>query len=403
MILHLLRLVWHRKRQSMLLLAELFASFLVLFAVVLGGVVAADNWRRPLGFEWEDVWFVGVRPSSGERRDEGLGSRDLLALRDAVREFSDVRAAAYVDPAPFQHSQWMDGGRIGGRRVMWRMARADDGLPEVLGIKLVGGRWFSREDDGGGAAPMVVSESFAHHVFGTTDVIGRDATAEQERDDSSPPEKRRIIGVIADFRQDGELMGPEHYAFQRAEPASGETRRLPRVLLVRVAPGSGVALEEKLLRRLERERPGFTFQIEPLAQMRSSRNATGLIPLATGGIVGLFLMIMVALGLSGVLWQNVTQRTREIGLRRAHGAAAADVFRQVLAEVALLVTLAVAAGVALVVQVPLMDLVSGIRPGVFAASLALAVLGLYGLALASAAYPARLAASLEPAEALRYE
>lgn len=403
MIFHLLRLVWHRKRQSALLLAELFASFLVLFAVVLGGVVAGDNWRRPLGFEWEDVWFVGVRASSGDRPDEGLAGRDLVALREAVREFPEVRSAAYVDPAPYQHSQWMDGGRIAGRRVMWRMARADDGLPAVLGLKLVAGRWFSREDDAAGTTPMVVSESFARHVFGTTDVVGRDATSEQEREDAAPPAKRRIVGVIADFRQDGELMGPEHYAFQRAEPASGEMRRLPRVLLVRVAPGSGVALEERLLRRLERERPGYTFQIEPLAQMRSSRNATGLIPLATGGVVGLFLMVMVALGLSGVLWQNVTQRTREIGLRRAHGAAAADVFRQVLAEVALLVTLAVAAGALLVVQIPLQDLVTGIRPGAFAASLALTVFGLYGLALASAAYPARLAASLEPAEALRYE
>lgn len=403
MILHLLRLVWHRKRQSALLLAELFASFLVLFGVTLGSVVAADNWRRPLGFEWDDAWFVQISPSTGERRDEVMKSADLLALRAAAREIGEVRAAAFVDPAPFQQSQWMDAGRIAGRRVRYRIASADDGLPEALGLKLVAGRWFSREDDGAASEPLVVTESFARHVFDTTDVVGRDATAEQEDRDSPPPARRRIVGVLADYRQDGELMGPEHYVFRRTEPASGEMRRLPRVMIVRVEAGSGVALEERLLRRLERERPGFTFQIEPLTQMRSTRNSVGLVPLATGGVVGLFLLIMVALGLSGVLWQNVTQRTREIGLRRAHGAAAADVFRQVLAEVALLVTIAVLAGVALVVQVPLMDIVSGIRPEVFARSLALAVLGLYGLALAAAAYPARLAASLEPAEALRYE
>ena len=40
-----------------------------------------------------------------------------------------------------------------------------------------------------------------------------------------------------------------------------------------------------------------------------------------GGLVAGFLMVMVGLGLIGVLWQNVTQRTREIGLRRATGAA----------------------------------------------------------------------------------
>ena len=43
-------------------------------------------------------------------------------------------------------------------------------------------------------------------------------------------------------------------------------------------------------------------------------------PLIAVGLVAGFLMLMVALGLLGVLWQNVTQRTREMGLRRAKGA-----------------------------------------------------------------------------------
>ena len=43
---------------------------------------------------------------------------------------------------------------------------------------------------------------------------------------------------------------------------------------------------------------------------------------------------MVALGLSGVVWQNVTQRTAEIGLRRAKGARIGDIHRQILGELA---------------------------------------------------------------------
>ena len=58
-----------------------------------------------------------------------------------------------------------------------------------------------------------------------------------------------------------------------------------------------------------------------------------LVPLALGATIAGFLMLMVALGLIGVLWQNVTRRTREIGLRRAAGASHGDIRRQVIMEV----------------------------------------------------------------------
>ena len=58
--------------------------------------------------------------------------------------------------------------------------------------------------------------------------------------------------------------------------------------------------------------------------MRSSAIEFALVPLVGVGLVAAFLMLMVALGLLGVLWQSVTQRTREIGLRRAKGAHARE-------------------------------------------------------------------------------
>ncbi len=49
MIRHLFKLIWNRKRTNVLIMTEIFVSFLVLFAVVALGVYTADNWRRPLG------------------------------------------------------------------------------------------------------------------------------------------------------------------------------------------------------------------------------------------------------------------------------------------------------------------------------------------------------------------
>ena len=69
-----------------------------------------------------------------------------------------------------------------------------------------------------------------------------------------------------------------------------------------------------------------------------------LTPLAIMGMVAGFLLLMVALGLSGVLWQNVTQRIRELGLRRAKGADRARIKRQIFMEIALMT------GIAMVVR-----------------------------------------------------
>ena len=50
---HLLKLIWNRRRTNLLLMAEIFFSFLVLFAVVTLGLFYFDNWRRPLGLVYE--------------------------------------------------------------------------------------------------------------------------------------------------------------------------------------------------------------------------------------------------------------------------------------------------------------------------------------------------------------
>ena len=61
--------------------------------------------------------------------------------------------------------------------------------------------------------------------------------------------------------------------------------------------------------------------MRPLELGRREHLQSQLIPLMIFGIVSGFLLLMVVLGLTGVMWQNVTRRTREVGLRRAAGAA----------------------------------------------------------------------------------
>ncbi|MFL6201248.1 MAG: ABC transporter permease, partial [Thermoanaerobaculia bacterium] len=105
----------------------------------------------------------------------------------------------------------------------------------------------------------------------------------------------------------------------------------------------------------------------------------------------------------GVLWQNLLQRTRELGLRRAAGASRSAVHRQVLYEQVILTSFGVLLGAVVVIQIPILDLVGFIRPQVFAAGLLFAAAAMYLLSTLCAFYPSTLASRLHPAEALRYE
>jgi putative ABC transport system permease protein len=121
------------------------------------------------------------------------------------------------------------------------------------------------------------------------------------------------------------------------------------------------------------------------------------------GLIAGFMLIMVALGMVGVLWQSVARRRREIGLRRAVGATGRAVSLQVLGELLVVTTAGLLLGAALAVQLPLLGVVGWVGTGVYAVAMGLAALTIYGLTVASALYPSWLATQVQPAEALHYE
>ncbi len=90
--------------------------------------------------------------------------------------------------------------------------------------------------------------------------------------------------------------------------------------------------------------------------MRQDKLRQYTIPLAVVGIIAAFLLLMVALGLTGVVWQSVTQRIREFGLRRAKGATIPQRAGPGAVEMVIMTSIALVVGVLLLAQVPLLPL-----------------------------------------------
>ena len=406
MIRHVFKLIWNRKRTNFLMMTEIFVSFLVLFAVVALGVYTADNWRRPLGFTYDRVWTIGVdmKQISDDYFDAAQQetTRQLLL---AVKEFPEIEKSAGTMLAPYQFGSSNSRYHWHGRQIGFGVAEVTDGFKDLLGLQVVEGRWFNAEDDGQTYDPVVINQEMRRDLFGGGPAIGQNISADRTPDNSEPERQRRVVGVVAAYREDGEFDGERNYViYRKTMAAAADIRnRPPRNLLIKVRPGTTAAFEERLIKRLQAAAPEWSFEVSTLSSMRDTSIRFAMAPLVAVGLVAGFLMLMVALGLLGVLWQNVTQRTREMGLRRAKGAAKVDVQRQILAEIGVMTTLALLAGLLVAIQFPLLDIIYFVEPRIYAIGLAISVTAIYLLTFACAWYPSRMATRVEPAEALRYE
>lgn len=401
MIRHLLKLVWNRKRANALIILEIFFTFLVVFGVGTLGLYLWDNWRRPLGFEWRDVWSVEV--DMQQMTDDTYTPEQVAIAARLVREVESLGAVEGVTGAmmtPFTFGQYNSRMEVNGRDVDMSFNEVTESFAEVMRIELVKGRWFQPADAALSWRPVVIDEDLAREAWGNEDPLGKRL---REPDPKRMEPELRVVGVVRDFRHHGELSTPGNFVFQYKRLGHAK-HRPPRALLVRVRPGTPAAFEEELTRRMQGVARDWSFEVKPLEQIRATSFRQRITPLVVGGIVAFFLLLMVALGLLGVLWQNLLQRTREIGLRRAVGASRGEVHRQIVLEQLLLTTLGVLLGTLLVIQLPVLDVFgSALRPEVFASGLLLALVAMYLLAALCALYPSTMASRVRPAEALRYE
>lgn len=396
MIKHLLKLVWNRKRASALIVAEIFISFLVVFAVVTGAVTLLGGWTKPIGFDYRDVWNVGMEYDIDANEKASPELLDTISrMLKELRSMPEVAAAGLSNTPPYTFSRAEGTREHEGRPVTFVFDDVDDAFADVLRMKVVQGRWFSAEDDASQFPPIVLDTNAAKEIYGAENAVGK-LWQEDEKTNF------RVVGVVDAFRKDGEATVPMNMMFRRFAP-DGRYGRLGNNILIRVHPGTPAEFEERLVARLQQIAPSMSFRVRHMDQMRSAFLRARFSPILIGAIVGSFLIAMVTLGLTGVLWQTVTRRTREIGLRRAMGASGPRVRTQILLEVALLTTIATLVGSILIAQLPILGVFSFVTPSAYATGFALALATIYALTVVCGLYPSWLASRLEPADALRYE
>jgi putative ABC transport system permease protein len=376
---------------------EIFFAFLVLYTVTALGVFYVDNYNKPLGFSYENVWSIimDTRQQSSTPQQKIEKTQQILM---ALKSFDEVEEVAGMFILPFSSSDYNNNYGINGRKVSIHINTVTDELKEVLDLKMTRGRWFEKSDEVAKTDLVVINESLSRELFGSEDPIGKPLF------EVEPGEKeKQVIGVISDFRKSGELAPLTNYFFERASLFDTVNFTVPNQLVVKLRPGTTAQFEEKLVTRLQNTVGDWSYEVEPLREARRSNNLFYLTPLIVLGIIAGFLILGVSLGLIGVIWQNVTARANEIGLRRAAGATIVHIFSQILIELLLIASLGMFLGVLLVMQFPILGIIDFISTKVYLTALVISVLFIYLVAIVCGLYPSWLATKVQPTEALHGE
>jgi len=410
MIWHYLKLVWNRRRANGLILAEILISFLVLCVICGVAVYYAGNWRRPLGFDYHNLWTLDVSMpqqaiEDSSARAHGLAiSERLLAAMNATPH---VEAAAPMANTPYSGSMSRMGITLAdGSKLQYFWIQTTPPALDVLKLQLVSGRWLQPGDDVLSYTPIVITQDLAQRLFGRENPVGRtiDSYKDGKLETSSKSwQERRVIGVIRNYRKAGEFRDMPYAAFQPQAMTNPDRGGVPWSYGMRVNPGTPPAFEESLLKAMHAEAPDWTFTLRSV-ELERQRSIRGfLLPLAFAGTLAAFLILMVGMGLVGVLWQSVTRRTQELGLRRALGATASAVRNQIIGEIVVLTAIALLVGSVLFLQLPLLGMVKFVGVGVFVTAIVVSCLIIIPFVILCALYPGWLATQVEPSRALQYE
>ncbi len=398
MVKHLFKLIWNRKRTNFLMILEIVISFFVLFFALTIVIYNVSNYTKPLGFSYDDVWRLTIDLMGAEKEEVTETIRqfeNILRSYPEVEQISLANALLFFPDAMSITSLERD-----GREIKTESLRAGDDFHEVLDVEILQGRWFDASDNSAKVEPIVINQNFSDEMFQGENPVGQIVNTEER--------EYRIIGVIGEFRRAGELSGSKKVAFHRisVESEAGLNRLVNEPfnrILIEVKPGTGMDFEARMLRDLSAAGKNFTLTANHLEESRDSAFKKSIvIPIVLFTLAGFFIA-NVALGLFGIIWNSINRRRSEIGLRRALGAPAGMIYKQILGEVLVLTTFGIGIGACFALQFPMLNVLGFIGNEHYLLAFALSVLFIYLIAAICALYPSSLASRIQPAVALHEE
>jgi predicted permease len=381
-----------------LLVVQVAASLVLIFAAGLLVRTLYNFSRVDVGFNPDRLLVFQIDPMlPGDNSRRAFDMYDRIMA--SIEALPGVEACTMSVMPLIARSQWddlvlADGASIQKdafiQVVRWNFL-------DAIGIPVFLGRDLTAADKQGRPRVAVINETMARDVFGERNPVGRRFHFVNGRDRDVPIE---VIGVARDSRYASldEPLPPTLYMPHEQVPPGGmhvEVRTASDPLAI--APAVRDAI-----RRIDPAIPiaNMTTEREQIADTIAKPRAFAVLT-AISGVTGL---LLACVGLYGIVSYDTIRRTHEIGIRMALGARRFDVLRLVIRQIAVIVLVGAVVGVA--ASIFASRLIAGLLFGITPTdplTIWTALVLLSAVALAAAYIPARRAAGLDPAQALRYE
>lgn len=391
-----------RRFGSNLVLVELATAMVLLSGAGLLGKSLYRLLHTDIGMQPDHIATVRIDAQPEKYGKDELRVGLAREIEDRLSSLPGVKSVGITTKLPIEDADWTTGFRIIGRpdhgehrEVAIRMV--DAGYMTTLKTRLLSGRYFTGDEDSSKQRVVILNQAMAKQYFPGEDPVGKQIAFSDEKS-----RYMLIVGVISDI-QEGQLdaapRGAMYLPFNQnpftnfavlVRTGLDENAVLPTLVSTLHAVDGGMAVYEPMT---------MEQKIHDAPSTYLHRSSAWLV----GGFA-VMALLLGAVGLYGVVAYSVSQRTREIGVRMALGAERAMVYRLVLRESAQLIVTGVVAGIAASVGAAML-----MRKLLFdvsawdASTLAGGAVVLALSALLASYIPARRAASVSPAAALRTE
>ncbi len=397
-----------------------FRSFLTVLGIVIGVMTAICIASLLTGLRQNIVamieeygtnniyaFHLSTGPRTGEDRAERLRRPLTIADADAIKAASAVEDVAHVAPnVGYGGGPFDDNVTYQGRNYRWgNTSGVSANYADITNIAIKEGRFITESDDAQRANVMVIGVNAAEALFpGYNQIAGAQVRMGGYNFEVIGVLEKRKAGFFGENEEDNAVYIPFRTA-QKVAPAKGYLLLVIRGRTGRVQ--EALAQSEEILRRrrhVKFDEPN-NFDIKTadkfIEQFDSITAMVGLIAIAISSLG----LLVGGIGVMNIMLVSVTERTREIGVRKAIGARRRDIVRQFLFEAMMLTFLGgvlgvvLAAGIAQLLMLLIPSMPASIPTWAVVTGLTVSI----GVGLIFGVWPARKASKLDPIEALRYE
>ena len=412
-------LLLHKLRSGLTMLGIIFGVCSVIAMLAIGEGASYEAQERIKRLGSTNVIINSVKPPEGNQEQSSSRSFELsygLTYDDASRLQHTVPAIERVVPMRIIR----ENVRFDRNDEQCQVIGTLPSYPLVQGVDIVRGRFLSRTDELYAHNVCVLTVGLAKRLFGYRDpmagsiriqnayyqVVGllRETGTMEQRPQTGDSEGEGITNNVYVPLATARARFGETLVRRNQGSFSAERVELHRIVVRMKSTDLVLVAEPQIQNLLKRFHEQMDYElIVPLQLLREAQATKRMFNIVLGSIAAISLLVG-GIGIMNIMLATVTERTREIGVRRALGAKKSDIVRQFLIETVVLSVGGGIIGVLLGILAPvIVSLATEMKTVItwWSVLLAFGISGLTGIVFGL--YPASQAAELDPIEALRHE